>query len=115
MLWRRRFRRRPRSHTSASPGCLVVGRKSVRNKIFLLLFIYTIITIIFVVAEWFLDFAIWYGHTYMYVPFPGLWALKVSKGDAVNIAYYVLNICYALGSAYAAAIGYFIAVYRNRR
>ena len=47
----------------------------------------------FVVAMWFLDFAIWYEHTYMYLP-PLAWGVKFTKGDAVNIAYWWMIIVF---------------------
>ena len=65
-----------------------------------------LLTASFVVAMWFLDFAIWYNHTYLYLPVPGLWGVKFVKGDAVNLAYWWLILTYtsAVTAAFIAGL-----------
>lgn len=59
-------------------------------------YVFIIILLVFgavliVQALWLIDFAMWYGHAYIYFPF-GAWGIKLGKGDAVNIAYWEIII-----------------------
>jgi len=61
----------------------------------ILLFLLLSLALNYVAWFWVLDFAIWYDHTYIYIPFVA-WGVRLSKGDAVNICYWVLSITFVL-------------------
>jgi hypothetical protein len=58
----------------------------------------------FMASLWILDAMMWYGHAWVYIPFV-MWNVKVTKGEFVNVLYYLLVGSLVLTAVSSYALG----------
>jgi hypothetical protein len=59
---------------------------------------------IFMASLWTLDAMMWYDHAWIYIPFV-MWNVRVTKGEFVNVLYYLLVGSLVLTAVSSYALG----------
>lgn len=74
------------------------------SKVFLIFGIILACTINLVAWLWVIDWAIWYETPWIYIPLIA-WNIEISKGEAINIGYWMVCVSFLLASVSSYVMG----------